>query len=526
VIHRKKKIRRKDHRRFAILIWLAVILCVAILAGILVKIIAEPYIRKKIITALNAPNSDHTIAVGEIQINWITPGIKLFKVIVATKYDSSAFSISGEIELIEFKHIHLLRALFANEFRLNQIAISKGRLLAQSLRDTTKGPIISEYAVQIGGISIYDLQIQYRSVADSQNLFVSGLTANIEQIEINPKDTLKPGLIKMVDLTLKKAGWYRSDSLYTITAHGLQYSENSGILETDSLDIVPRYKSYQHTDRFRYQTDRIECYIKNVVVHDFSLSQFVENGDFIATSILTDEIYLDAFRDKRKEFHHQPRKMLQDVIYSYAGILHIDSILIKEGRILYTEHAENAEEPGFVFFSGLQATLRNISNNPQLSAKEKLMTLNVKALLMGKAEILVDLNARLFEPNNIFTLSGTIGRMDLSILNPMFEKNQFINLSGMVKTLQFGFTADLQKATGTQSFLYNDLKVEIKNKDGLLRDKINSWIINISLVNSNPRPGEDPRIGQIDFERDPEKFIFSYSLKALMTGIKYTVTGK
>jgi hypothetical protein len=330
----------------------------------------------------------------------------------------------------------------------------------------------------------------------------------------------------MFDLTLKKAGWYRSDSLYTITANGLQYSENSGILETDSLAIVPRYKNYQHTDKFRYQTDRIECYLKNVVFHDFSLSRLVENGDLISSFILTDDINLNAFRDKRKEFRHQPRKMLQDVIYSYSGILHIDSILVNEGSILYTEHAENAEEPGSVFFSNLKATVRNVSNNPRFSAEEKSMTLNVKALLMGKAEILVDLNARLFEPNNTFTLSGTIGRMDLSILNPMFEKNQFINLSGMVNTLQFGFTADLQKATGTQSFLYNDLKVEIKNKDGLLRDKINSWIINITLVNSNPRPGEDLRIGQIDFKRDPEKFIFSYSLKALMTGIKYTVTGK
>jgi hypothetical protein len=56
-----------------------------------------------------------------------------------------------------------------------------------------------------------------------------------------------------------------------------------------------------------------------------------------------------------------------------------------------------------------------------------------------------------------------------------------------------------------------------------LKDRISTWLVNFRLADSNPRRGQDPIKGRIDYNRDPDRFIFNYIFKALMTGIDSTV---
>jgi hypothetical protein len=39
-------------------------------------------------------------------------------------------------------------------------------------------------------------------------------------------------------------------------------------------------------------------------------------------------------------------------------------------------------------------------------------------------------------------------------------------------------------------------------------------------MDSNPIPGKEVRVGVIDYQRDPERFLFNYCFKSIMTGIK------
>jgi hypothetical protein len=90
--------------------------------------------------------------------------------------------------------------------------------------------------------------------------------------------------------------------------------------------------------------------------------------------------------------------------------------------------------------------------------------------------------------------------------------------------MDFEFTADTVQAIGTLKFRYDSLAIKVSDKNGYIRDKLATWIGNYMLHDSNPIPGKDIRIGTINYKRDPERFLFSYSVKALMTGVKSTVT--
>jgi hypothetical protein len=105
------------------------------------------------------------------------------------------------------------------------------------------------------------------------------------------------------------------------------------------------------------------------------------------------------------------------------------------------------------------------------------------------------------------------------------EKNAFIYAtSGKIDAMNFSFTANNSRATGKMTMLYHGLDIAFKNKQTddttAFRERFISFIANKQVLDSNPIPGEEVREGIIDYERDPERFLFSYCFKSILSGIK------
>jgi hypothetical protein len=46
---------------------------------------------------------------------------------------------------------------------------------------------------------------------------------------------------------------------------------------------------------------------------------------------------------------------------------------------------------------------------------------------------------------------------------------------------------------------------------------------NRKLIDANPLPGKEIREGEIDHERDPERFLFNYCFRSIFSGIRTTI---
>ncbi|GAO27692.1 hypothetical protein JCM15548_14537 [Geofilum rubicundum JCM 15548] len=55
-------------------------------------------------------------------------------------------------------------------------------------------------------------------------------------------------------------------------------------------------------------------------------------------------------------------------------------------------------------------------------------------------------------------------------------------------------------------------------------ERVKSMVADWVVKDWNPMPGQEMRQGVIDYERDPEKFLFNYMVKSLTSGIKTSVT--
>jgi hypothetical protein len=96
--------------------------------------------------------------------------------------------------------------------------------------------------------------------------------------------------------------------------------------------------------------------------------------------------------------------------------------------------------------------------------------------------------------------------------------------------MNFSYTANNTKATGEMTMLYHGLDITIKNKKTddttAFRERFISFIANRRIFDSNPLPDEKVRVGIIDYERDPERFLFHYCFNSILSGITSSLTKK
>jgi hypothetical protein len=150
---------------------------------------------------------------------------------------------------------------------------------------------------------------------------------------------------------------------------------------------------------------------------------------------------------------------------------------------------------------------------------------------MGKGKMAISLKGRLFDKDNTFLLNGTLLNLEANELNPILEKSAFIYAtSGKIDAMNFGFKANNTKATGEMTLLYNGLDITVKNRQTddttAFRERFISFIANRRIFDSNPVENEEVRVGIIDYERDPERFIFHYCFNSILSGITSTLTVK
>jgi hypothetical protein len=217
------------------------------------------------------------------------------------------------------------------------------------------------------------------------------------------------------------------------------------------------------------------------------------------------------------------------MIYNYHGSINIDSIVVINGNIIYTEHAEKAEKPGHISFNEINVKIYRITNDTIYKTKNASLILKGRALVMGTGKINILLKAKLFERHNTFTLRGTLTDLEVKELNPILKESVYMYAtSGKIDAMNFNFTANNTKATGRMTMRFHGMDVAIINKrtvdtTGII-EKVKSIFANKKMKDSNSAAHNNVREGIIYYERDPEKFLFNYCFKSILSGIKSSLS--
>ncbi len=434
--------------------------------------------------------------------------------------------LNGEIGSVKIKGINLWKALFKKEMNIREFTISRSRIsgkLPESKRG--KKPLILPFDLRIGSLVVDHLDLSVETASSKQTFSVMDGVLTTADLHAAKLDTVSAALIRKFEFRADEIVTISPDSLYTNSVKKIDYSSENGFLSVDRVTVHPNYSDAAFTARHTYQSDRFDVEGRNITLHDFDAPAFLASRNLASSCIEIEKMNLDVFRDKRKPFNHKIKPVFQDMILNYKGVLDIDSILLKNGDITYREHAEEANNLGYISFNGLQAGIYKITNNQALKPEKPVFQLKGEARLMGKGKMTILLKAGLFDPSGTFHLSGSLAAMDAEALNPMLENSAFIHVnSGRIDAMNFSLSANNIKSTGTMTLLYHGLEIAMVNKKTdettAFKERFMSFIANRKLLNSNPLPKDDTREGIIGFDRDPERFLFNYAFKSILSGMK------
>lgn len=513
-------------------ILLGVIACVLLLI-LLMTIVVEPWAGKKIETVFNKNAGDYLLKISKVHISIIHAGIELENISLNSKQENRGRTdLTGEISSIKFKGINLWKALIKKDIVVREVSISNSRITGKVAFPEKAGPPkVSSLNIRIENLFIENLTADIKSTSTAQAYSIKDGVLKVYELQVEKFDTLSPNMVKQFDFDAQELITVLPDSMYTIIANGINYSATSNILGVDSFSIHPNYTNYEFTGRHQFETDRFKANLSRISFRGFSAADYINSGNLISSSIEIGKLDMSVFRDKRKEFRHVSKPAFQDMIYNYPGAINIDSIGILTGNITYTEHAEKANKPGTILFNKINVHLYKITNDTIYKTEKASLKLKGDALLMGKGRLAFLLEAGIFDRQNTFSVKGNLSGMEVMELNPMLEKNAFLYAtSGKIDAMNFSFTADNAKATGKMILLYHGLNIAVKNKQTdkttAIKERILSVIANLKMIDANPKPGEEVREGIIDFERDPEKFLFNYCFKSLLSGIESSITDR
>jgi len=498
---------------------------------LLTKVVVEPWIGKKIQASINEKSGDYLIIIEKVHVSILRSGIELKNITIDSKPENEGRTdLTGEIESVKFKGIHLIKALFRKDIDIREVDIFNSRLTGKvEFTEKTGPPRVAPLNIRIENLFFDKLVVDVKSTTTAQTYSLKDGVIKVSDIIIEKKDTLSPDIFGQFDFDVLELKTVTPDSLYTFAVVGINYSATLNTLTAASFAVQPNYTEYAFTARNQFETDRFEGKFSQLSFYGFSAADFIKKGNLTSSYIEIGEVKLNVFRDKRKEFRHIEKPTFQDLVYNFPGILNIDSIGILSGNVVYSEHAEKATEKGSVGFHEIDAKIYKITNDSIYITKKAYFELNANAFLMGKGKLTVSIKARIFDSQNTFAANGTLSGMEAPELNPILEKNAFITItSGKINEMNFSLSANNIKATGNLNLLYEGLRFEMMNiqtgETTSIVEKVKSLIANTIVLESNPRPGEEVRQGIIEYERDPEKFLFNYIVKALMSGIKSSIT--
>ncbi len=352
------------------------------------------FLENKIESRLNEKYVNGIFDIEKVHVLFFSSGIELRGISFRTK-DAEAGERKTELLIasVKIKGLNLVKAIFKKEISIRDVTVFSGSLAANAELTKKSGlSFVAPLNIRIGRLLFDKTDIVLRDSASSESFLLRDGILDVFNLMICKNDSITPGILKDIDFKAKELILVTRDSMYSYRSAGIICSSSGATFHADTISIHPNYGNNDFTSRYKLQKDRIEVMISAFSASGFDAAGCLASGSIVSSYVEIGELEIAVFRDKRKEFNSKIKPTFQQLIRSYPAVLHIDSIEVKSGGIIYTEHSEKANEPGSLRFEKLNAKLYSIANDLDKDAKKPDLILQAEALFMkeGKLSVLLE----------------------------------------------------------------------------------------------------------------------------------------
>jgi hypothetical protein len=219
-------------------------------------------------------------------------------------------------------------------------------------------------------------------------------------------------------------------------------------------------------------------------------------------------------------------RMPHVVLGSSDRRIQIDHIRIVDGDIRYSERARDGNRPGTFRFADLDASIANLTNDPERMAQP--CVIDVRTRLANSGPLKATFEYDLSSPALKMKYQASIGKMDALALNALLVNLNGIRItSGIIDATTLDIKIDGDVSTGTMKLLYHGLEFEMQDKnsqDQGIGDHVASFLQKSKTRESNPDDDDEPAaVITLRRERAPEISLIKFVWETVREGALRTV---
>ena len=276
------------------------------------------------------------------------------------------------------------------------------------------------------------------------------------------------------------------------------------------------------------QTDIIELNVKEIGIHQLEpSSNFYTQLDIEAQKVSIDELNIKLQRNKNIPRPNDLAKpMFQGIINAIPMAVLIDSILISNSSVTYSELGVEKSKSGSIKIQDINGNITGVTNMSEQQKDIDQLIAKIDASLVGR-EINIALNIPY--TSEMFSLAVDVGAMEMKNLNPTLKPLAGMEIvTGQMSRIQFHMNAGPIQSQNKLVFDYSDLHVKMINQNNKGESKkkaLLSAIANGAIRPNNLSGQKTYLIAEYQSERNIYRSPINYIIQGLIQGFTRIVPG-
>ncbi len=546
-----------------LLLVLSILLLMTFIAGVVyARYWLDPMLKEELVKATARSSKDlYSLRLDRIRVHIFTgrleaDGIQLstdtvrWEAIRQEKPDSTPLKINLHIKRLRIKDIGWIKYWRTRKLDLDGIEIVEPELDLVSVKDTAQAKLphvdtlapgmfdrlpeqIAPFTDQlyIGYVAISNGKFSVRNLMQNKSSYQQADSINgvLNKVNIVANDTVKNSnalYCNHILLTLLNYELYPAGSVYGYHIKSATLDGQDDLIKLQEVSILPTITDAEFMKRLTLRVPRLKINMKEISIRKLDLFRALHKGELTMESVVIESARVNLYQNKNLPLSTHKR-MPNELFRNIKVYLNIDTILLRNSNILYTELLE--DNKGQLEFEHTNGVILNVTNDTLKTSDATPTRIDARAELMGAGLLDLSLELPLLSQTFRCDYSAHLGRIDMTYINRLVEeKNNFRIESGVTQKIELKVKVRNGLAQGTLEATYDDLKVSILSKKDGSKKKLISAVANLVLRGKNePGSANQPfKIGNINYQREPTDGILRYIWRSAQMGLMETLVPK
>lgn len=509
----------------------AIITIISVLVIILVVTFGLDYwVSKKLPGIINDNNdSQYKVVYRDIDISLVRRTIFATDIVLVPKnaIDSKVTlpGLYAKVASVEIRGFHIFNLIFTDKIKANSIQISTPEVILyqptdkaindrKSIRSKVVEPfnklvLVSEVEMLNGDFRIVEISNQ-KSILHVANVSfkIDGIAITDDILEQKIPFSFHNYVVGFDSL------YYKPNPIYELRSGKLKTVNSE--LQVENVTYLPLISRAQFVQSLATEKDLFSVKAKQIKIDSLNWGYREEDFFFEAKELTILEPAANIYRAKMPADDLTKKPLYSQLLREIPFFMKVDKLNLHFGTVEYEEEKTKEAGAGLLSFNGFNATIKNISSGFKQS-KLPDVKIDVDCKFMNISPMNVKWSFNVLDKSEGFKIQGSILKFPANKLTPFIKPYMNVTADGTLDKVYFNYSGNDKMAKGDFALEYEDLKVNVLQKDRKKKNKLVSAIANIFVKkDTDERLKETP----VEVNRIPEKSFFNLLWITTLDGLK------